>query len=383
MSQEFQLLQRIAENTTPRKTSMISITSTNPEFNVNFPSPVSVKEIALAKLRVYHSWPNIRSVEFGGKRPNNSLVFAYKNKKDDTPDWNVVSIPTGSYQIEQINNELQRRIKSITRKESKIAITVHEPTLSSAIEINSPGYFVDIYNSSLRTVLGWPKKPLRSASVSIPEPKKSDYITDKIGPENPIKSYKDDILDGRSETSRSGRGIFYISQQSKLTENFAAMNNDFSILLISLRSGNLTKDEFIGVIETCNKIIDDMEKFNSQIIQDILDDDSPRSRTLFANNYKIDVKDLPTFKLPGYNVPELKKQLNTAIDEGFRIIHDEWRRKQPKPTILTHNNSQNGDGRHIAPNNVNISSVIALNLTCDVIEGSYQINLEQSNQARQ
>ncbi|KAL3848078.1 hypothetical protein ACJMK2_018959, partial [Sinanodonta woodiana] len=40
-------------------------------------------------------------------------------------------------------------------------------------------------------------------------------------------------------------------------------------------------------------------------------------------------------------------------------------------------------GRHIAPNNVNISSVTALNLVCDVIEGSYQINLEQSNQAQQ
>ena len=62
--EEFQLLQRIAENTTPLKTSMISITSTNPEFSVNFPSQIQVKEIALAKLRVYHSWPNIRLVAF-------------------------------------------------------------------------------------------------------------------------------------------------------------------------------------------------------------------------------------------------------------------------------------------------------------------------------
>ncbi len=123
---------------------MISISSTNPKFSVNFPSPVSVKEIALAKLRVYHSWPNIRSVAFGGKKPNNSLVFAYKNKEDKTPDWNVVSIPTGSYQIEAINNELQRRIKSITGKESKITITVHKPTLSSASEISTEGYAVDI-----------------------------------------------------------------------------------------------------------------------------------------------------------------------------------------------------------------------------------------------
>jgi hypothetical protein len=84
---------------------MISISSRNPEFSVNFPSPIQVSEIALSKLRVYHSWPNIRSVAFGGQHHNNSLVFAHKNKEDGTPDWQVVSIPTGSYQIEQINTE--------------------------------------------------------------------------------------------------------------------------------------------------------------------------------------------------------------------------------------------------------------------------------------
>ena len=103
-------------------------------------------------------------------------MFSYKNKEDGTPDWNVVSIPTGSYQIEQIDAELQRRIKSLTGKESKIAIKVHEPTLSSAIEINTEGYVVDIYNSSLRTVLGWPEIPPRGKLVDVPEPKISDCL---------------------------------------------------------------------------------------------------------------------------------------------------------------------------------------------------------------
>ena len=102
-----ELLQRLATNTTPVQTRMISITSTNPEFNVNFPSPVPVNEIALAKLLIYHSWPNIRSVAFGGQQPNNSLVFAHKNKPDGTPDWQIISLPTGSYQIEQINKQFQ------------------------------------------------------------------------------------------------------------------------------------------------------------------------------------------------------------------------------------------------------------------------------------
>ena len=112
MSQE--LLQQIVENTTPIKTSMISISTTNPEFSVNFPTPVPVKEIALAKLRVYNTWPNIRSKPFGVQQPNNSLVFFGKNKQNGDPNWNVVSIPTGSYEIEKINEEFQHRIKSLT-----------------------------------------------------------------------------------------------------------------------------------------------------------------------------------------------------------------------------------------------------------------------------
>ena len=66
-----------------------------------------MKEIALAKLRVYHSWSNTRSVAVGGQEPKTSLVFANKNKADGTPDWHIVSIPTGSYKIEQIKSEFQ------------------------------------------------------------------------------------------------------------------------------------------------------------------------------------------------------------------------------------------------------------------------------------
>ena len=81
-----ELLQRIAENTTPIQTSMISVTSTNPEFSVDFPFRIPVMKVALAKLRVYHSWPNNRSVAFGGQHLNNSLIFASKNEADGTPD---------------------------------------------------------------------------------------------------------------------------------------------------------------------------------------------------------------------------------------------------------------------------------------------------------
>ena len=41
-------------------------------------------------------------------------------------------------------------------------------------------------------MLGWPEKPPRGKLIVVPpEPKKSDYVTDVIKPDNPMKSYKD------------------------------------------------------------------------------------------------------------------------------------------------------------------------------------------------
>ena len=120
-------------------------------------------------------------------------------------------------------------------------------------------------------------------------------------------------------------------------------------------------------------------RMNLSAIQRALGD--PATRPEVAKRHNVREEDIPDFKIPGYNIPELKKSLNDTLDAGFKRIYDAWKKltQQPQTTILTHNNDQDDGGRHIAPYNVNISSVIALNLVCDAIEGSYQINLEQSN----
>ena len=138
------------------------------------------------------------------------------------------------------------------------------------------------------------------------------------------------------------------------------------------------------MVTTCNKIINDAETFHSQIIQEVLNDANPQARTEFAKEFNIPVENILTHKFPGYPVQKMKRDLSDNIDLGFNKIHAKCvKRSKQQTTILTHNNDPEGGGRHIAPNNVNISSVTALNLVCDVIEGSYQINLEQSNQAQQ
>ena len=47
------------------------------------------------------------------------------------------------------------------------------------------------------------------------------------------------------------------------------------------------------------------------------------------NKYNISVEDIPTFKLPGYKVLDLKKQLKDTIDIGFKIIYDAWKKISP------------------------------------------------------
>jgi hypothetical protein len=67
--------------------------------------------------------------------------------------WYAVAIPPGDYTVQQLNDEFQLRIESMTNEESQISI------LLSTIMIEAPNYVVDIYNSSIRTVLGWPENP--------------------------------------------------------------------------------------------------------------------------------------------------------------------------------------------------------------------------------
>ena len=91
----------------------------------------------------------IRSKIVNGEQPNNSLVFSWK----PIVEWHVVSIPEGIYSFEDLEEEFQHRINDIVDDYAGIYI------LPSMIIIEYPNIVVDIYNSSIRTVLGWPENP--------------------------------------------------------------------------------------------------------------------------------------------------------------------------------------------------------------------------------
>ncbi len=144
---------------------------------------------------------------------------------------------------------------------------------------------------------------------------------------------------------------------AEITNYFNEINQLHKTQLEQLRQTNSRKH-----VEILNQLVSDMEYINERIIQTIINDKGDNKQR-FLTGYNITEADLRNFKFPGYNAEELKKSVIEVI-----TIQDS--------IILKYNNDPDGCGRYIAPGNVNISSVIALNLTCDVIEGSYQINLE-------
>ena len=82
-------------------------------------------------------------------KENNTLLFTWM----PFSSWYAVSIPPGDYTMRQINDEFRSRIESITNEEAQISI------LPGTIIIEVPNYIVDIYMSSIRSILGWPENP--------------------------------------------------------------------------------------------------------------------------------------------------------------------------------------------------------------------------------
>ena len=237
-------------------------------------------------------------------------------------------------------------------------------------------------------MLGWPEIRPDSLKEIPPKPIKSDYLTDELLPYHEqifSFNYFTTVYLGNTITvdGKLFNPNYSEFNNTILKYDIETYNNEFLNHIKLLKSGTLDKEAFISEVIACNVIIYNLKRINSDIIQHVVNHYNQKTKELFAEHFKIRVDEIPTFKLPYYDVPELKKQLVIAIDEGFNKIYDKWRKLVQKTTILTHNNSQDDDGRHTAPNNVNISSVIALNLTCNAIEGSYQINLDQSNKAEQ
>ena len=82
---------------------MLSSTTTEWSTNISPPLYLNPKrnyELALVNLETYHSIPNIDST-------NNTFVYS----PDGGTTWKTITLPTGSYEIAQINVKVQRQLK--------------------------------------------------------------------------------------------------------------------------------------------------------------------------------------------------------------------------------------------------------------------------------
>ena len=109
------LLQRIADNTDPKQGFSFIVSGNGSRITTRFNPTVQLKEdrnyeMALVNLETYYSFPNIHP-------GNNTLRYS----PDEGATWHFMRLSTGSYGIEDINNEIQRQL-CLNRHKAKIIL---------------------------------------------------------------------------------------------------------------------------------------------------------------------------------------------------------------------------------------------------------------------
>jgi hypothetical protein len=218
-------------------------------------------------------------------------------------------------------------------------------------------------------VLGWPKNPPHGDAHTdaqsyhdVVVKYRSDWDIIKTAKSRKLfRFHNRDTMQWYFQYAKTPESLATITVRLRdITDAFNEINENFKIQLEQLKKTNAQKH-----VEVLNQLIADSEYINEQIVATIVAN-SDDNKQRFLTEYKITEADLPNFKFPGYNAPALRKSLNDALGPS---------------TFLRHDNGERG--RHIAPYNVDITSVIVINLVCDVIEGSYHVDVKQSNQAQQ
>ena len=122
-------------------------------FTTSFNPPLQLDinkryEMAMISSQIWYSWRNITS-------KNNKLIYSVQRTAKH------VEIPPGSYNIEDINDEVNFLLKQKGDPEDSITITANYNTLKSRIEIKND-YMIDFrVKNSINTVLGFDSTIIR------------------------------------------------------------------------------------------------------------------------------------------------------------------------------------------------------------------------------
>ena len=151
------LLEHIAKNTDHKTSFQVIVSGNQSSFNTLFNPKIEldrnkVYEIALVNLETYYSFPNIDNT-------NNTFVYSH----DQGVTWTKIKIPTGSYEIDDLNNTIRFEMEKAghydeVNNESYINIAANSNTLKSILIIGQ-GYQVDFnQQNNLSKVLGFTGK---------------------------------------------------------------------------------------------------------------------------------------------------------------------------------------------------------------------------------
>ena len=145
------VLQRIAKNTDPKQGFSFIVSGNHSQILTRFNPPLQLKEgkdyeMALVNLETYYSIPNIHA-------GNNSFHYS----PDDGANWFPITLSTGSYGIEDINDEIQRQLR-LNKHKAKIIIDANRATLRATLTL-ARHYQVDfIVANNINTVLGFERQ---------------------------------------------------------------------------------------------------------------------------------------------------------------------------------------------------------------------------------
>lgn len=208
-----ELLQAIVENTSQKDSFQIIVSDDKTRFTTKFNPPIQLNkkkyyEMALVNLETYYSIPNITS-------KNNSFTYS----PDEGSNWTTITIPTGSYDIEDINDVIQRKMKAnghwdATNEEYYVSILANPNTMKSILNIEN-NYQINFKpGKSLRKLLGFNSK-IYSAS------QESERVVDILSINSILVNV--DIISGSYVNGRSQPTIYSffpnVSPGHKIVEN--------------------------------------------------------------------------------------------------------------------------------------------------------------------
>jgi hypothetical protein len=141
------LLKRIVNKTSREHNYSLLLSSNKSDFTTRICPPLELKDnrwaVGLLSLETYNSIPNIT---------DRNNVFTYST--DSGAIWKTIKLATGSYEISQINSEIQRLMALVG--DSGIQISINNHTLGSVVNITQDTYQVDFtVANSLASTLGF------------------------------------------------------------------------------------------------------------------------------------------------------------------------------------------------------------------------------------